>query len=310
MRNWIKEIVAKRDKYWTNYLGLARTFLALSTLLTLLGNNTTTLFYSGLMNENHPKIDSFSFLNVYTWFGSLEYGYWFSCLVLLAVVIGVLPRITCLFHWLVTFSFFSTSAISDGGDQIAAIITFLLIPICLFDKRFTHWDRDDNTNGFYANAVASTFHFLIRIQAFAIYFFASVGKFSSLDWKNGTALYYWFTEPLFGAEKTYDFILLPILESPFLTTMMTWTILAMELFIAFNLFIADKKINTIAFWVGIVFHLGILFIFGLVSFFLTMSALLVMFLISKNENYGFSLKHFSFNPRNRNILLLGKTKEH
>ena len=53
-----KSIMSKIDnlinhKYWTNYLGLARTLLSFATLLTLLSNSQNTLFRFGIKDENN-----------------------------------------------------------------------------------------------------------------------------------------------------------------------------------------------------------------------------------------------------------------
>jgi len=280
--NYINE-----NNYWTNFLGLSRTLLALSTFITLLFNNTTLLFFSGVSNENKPNIDNLS-LNVYTWFPSIEYGYWLSIGILFFVIIGVFPRITCFFHWLVTYSYFNLTTIADGGDQIASIVTFLLIPICIFDKRKWHWHRKNYEHNFYENMIANIFHWLIVLQVFIIYFFAAVGKFDVEEWKNGTALYYWFTEPLFGPTNFYMPLIDFILKSSFLSTFLTWLVLLFELTLSFTIFTSNKKIKRKLLIAGILFHFGILIFFGLVSFFLTMTACLILFLNSKNTNYDYN----------------------
>jgi len=65
---------------------------------------------------------------------------WLAILVLLFVIIGYFQKIACLLHWWVSFSFLYSATIIDGGDQIASILTFLLIPICFLDNRKNHWN--------------------------------------------------------------------------------------------------------------------------------------------------------------------------
>ncbi len=70
---------------------------------------------------------------------------------------------------------FSSATIVNGGDQLTAVITFLLIPICLSDDRKNHWANPGNaipkslwkrillTNSFIA-------HQIIRLQIAFVYF--------------------------------------------------------------------------------------------------------------------------------------------
>jgi len=283
--------------YWTNWLGLSRSLLAFATLITLFFNDENVLFHSGLNNENFKKFDTIS-INMYSWFNNFEYGLFLSYFVLILVVVGFYPRFTCIFHWLVTYSFNSITSCGDGGDLIASNITFLLIPICLFDKRKTHWSKEVHIYNFYQKTIATSFYWLICIQVFIIYFWASVGKFKVDEWGNGTAIYYWLTDSLFGAREFFMPLLNIILKSPILTTFVTWSVLVFELMLAFS-FIFKSIINKkVILLVGLLFHFIILIIFGLVSFFLVMSACLILYLISKNNNYEYRSFNFSNIIRN------------
>ncbi len=297
------------NNYWTNTLGLGRSLLALSTLLTLCFNSQEVLFYSGINNQNTPKIQDLS-INIYTWFPELAHGYYFSIIVLILVLIGIYPRITCVFHWLVTFSFLTTTALGDGGDQIASILTLLLIPVCIFDKRKWHWSSIEYTHNFYTNSIAAIFYELIRIQMFVIYFFASVGKFPSEEWKNGTALYYWFNEPLFGVNEFYLPFVNIILESPILTSLSTWSVLVLELSLAFAYFISSQKTRMIFLFMGVFFHFMIVLFFGLISFYFVMAAGLIFFLISKNFNYEYRNFNLIITIRSKLNLLFSTSKKH
>ncbi len=308
MQNLLNKFV--NNNYWTNTLGLGRSLLALSTLLTLVSNNATLLFYSGIRNENIPQITDLKFFNIYTWFSTIESGIYFSIIILILVVIGIYPRITCFFHWLVTYSFIATTTLGDGGDQIASILTLLLIPICIFDKRTWHWSSFEFVNNFYSNSIAAISYELIRIQMFLIYFFAAVGKFPIEEWKNGTALYYWFKEPLFGVREFYMPIIDFLLESPFLTSLTTWSVLAFELLLAFSYFVRSFKVRIIMLCFGIVFHFMIVLFFGLISFYFVMSGGLIIFLISKNFNYEFGNTDIIAAMWNKFNLLLDSTKKY
>jgi antimicrobial peptide system SdpB family protein len=274
------------NNYWTNWLGLARTLIALSTFLTIIFNKYESIYYTGILNEK-SLINEKTTLSIYTWFPDIIYGYWITIVVLIITIIGIYPRFTSVLHWLVTYSFFHSSTISDGGDHIATLLTFLLIPICIFDKRKTHWSTKSYTHSFYAKSISTIFYELIRLQVFIIYFFASVGKFSHKEWQEGTALYYWFSEPLFGLNNWLYQIFEPLIKSPLILTLSTWFVLVIELTFAFSYFLKNKKIKLYVFYLGIFFHFFIAICFGLITFFLVMISALILFLISKNNNYEF-----------------------
>lgn len=274
------------NDYWTNWLGISRTLLAFSTLLTIIFNDFNSLYYTGLLNEN-SLINGKLNLSIYTWVSNIEYAHWITIVVLIITIIGLYPRLFCLFHWLVTYSFFHSSTISDGGDHIASIITFLLIPICLLDKRNSHWSTKNYSHNFYEKCVATISYELIKFQIFIIYFFASIGKLSHKVWQEGTALYYWLTEPLFGPSDWLFKILEPLIKNPIILTLTTWFVLILELFIAFSYFSKNNKIKIYTLYIGVFFHFLIAICFGLISFFLVMTACLIVYLNLKNENFKF-----------------------
>tara|TARA_B110000977_G_scaffold193387_1_gene268314 strand:- start:1504 stop:2388 length:885 start_codon:yes stop_codon:yes gene_type:complete len=261
--------------FWTKELGIVRTLIALSTFLTLIFNSSETLFLTGLENELFLLQDNVDYINIYTWFNSFSYGKMFSIIVLLFVILGVYPRITCVFHWLVTYSFTITSTCTDGGDQVASIITLLLIPICLLDTRSSHWKFQKNEFNYYKNNIAFIFTLLILLQIFTIYFFASTGKFQSEVWQNGTAFYYYSTLPQMGLSKGFIFEFFNfIIKSPIILTLSTWTILILELFIAIGILIKNKVLRKYVYFLGFSLHISIILFYGILSFSLTMIACL------------------------------------
>lgn len=287
------------NNYWTNWLGLSRTLMALALSLTLILNSDITLFYSGIQNENFPKFDHLG-INIYTWFGNLETSMIVSLILLIPVIIGIYPRYTCIIHWLVTYSFNVTSIATDGGDQVASIITLLLIPICLLDNRKWHWSTTKQDKGFIAKSIATFTYLILTIQISIIYFFASVGKFKVEEWANGSAIYYWLTQPLFGVTSFYRPIIDLILQNTFLTAFLNWSIIFLELTISLSIFTKSVYYKTKLFIVSIGFHFFILLLLGIASFSLIMTSCLIILLISKNNNYGFRNTFFSNFIRNIN----------
>ena len=281
------------NNYWTNWLGLSRTLLAFSLFITLLSNNKITLFYTGIQNENYPKFQGIEF-NLFSWFYNLEIGVIISIIILILVIIGIFPKYTCVAHWFVTYSFNITCSSVDGGDQVASIITLLLIPICLFDNRKWHWSTIKQLDkGFVVKTIVSFSYFLLSLQIVVVYFFAAVGKFKVEEWKNGTAIYYWLTQPLFGVTDFYKPFINLILHSSVLTAFSSWSVLILELMIAFSIFSSNIKYKKILFIIGILFHVFILLFLGIVSFSITMSSCLILLLISKNNNYDYRSFHFN-----------------
>ncbi|CAN5179691.1 hypothetical protein BH09ACT6_BH09ACT6_12220 [soil metagenome] len=60
-------------------------------------------------------------------------------LILGIVASGWRPRFTAIPMWWVLFGNQSSLIVVDGGDQIAAVLALLLIPVSLTDRRRWHW---------------------------------------------------------------------------------------------------------------------------------------------------------------------------
>ena len=99
-------------------------------------------------------------------------------IVLLFVITGYFHKITSILHWYISFSLYSSLTIVDGGDQIASIITLLLIPIGLSDNRNNTWFRDEPklSNSTRLFFVSNSFLFIIQLQIAIIYLNSGVAK--------------------------------------------------------------------------------------------------------------------------------------
>ncbi|MEL6941887.1 MAG: sporulation-delaying protein SdpB family protein, partial [Bacteroidota bacterium] len=218
--------------------------------------------------------------------------------ILLFVISGWRPRITGIFHWWITFSLAVSGITIDGGDQIASLLTFLLIPVCLADSRRSHWinqPREYNSTQKHLNLVAFISFLVIKFQVAAIYFQAAVSKMNSDEWLNGTSLYYWSKTPLFMMPDWLEPIMNPLLTNAFTLSLLTWGVLAFELLLFAGLVIG-KKWRIPLMIGGILFHFGIVLLYGLVSFFFAMSAALILYL--RPLDRGIQLK-FGFRKRGR-----------
>lgn len=270
------------NTYFTNWVGIARTTLCIGLLLTLIFNRAEELFQINMKGVAPIAKNSYNFFSIFIIFKNLQLAKFISIILLFIVVSGIYARYTCLLHFWISFSYTSCVQIIDGGDQIANILTFLLIPICISNPSKWHW-KNYKSNNFYFNTLSFYGFLLIKIQAFVIYFHAAIGKFVVPEWVNGTAIYYWFSEPVFGANKLFKPVLDWMFKKPLLTFYMNWSVMFLELFIAFAIFHPNNRIKKVALIFGLIFHLFIIFIHGLTSFYFSMMALLILSLWSVNN---------------------------
>lgn len=265
-----------------NSYNIGRSLLATGLLLTLTFNSNYTLF--GLVVENHSNIlfdyNLFSILK-----DNLLLAKTLSILVLITVILGFYPRVTGILQWYITYSFFMSADVVDGGDHIASNLTLLLIPLTLIDNNKNHWFENNTPNKIFTYLKNSIF-LLISIQVCAIYLHAFIGKLFVEEWKNGTAIYYWLTHNHFGVNPIFKNLTISILSNKFIVILITWGTLLLEFLLSSCILLSknDKK-RYLFLFLGIIFHFSIIIIHGLVSFFFTMSAALFLYLIPNNKNY-------------------------
>lgn len=268
---------------WTNVYGTARSILAFGTLLTFLFHDTNVLFKPTGQFAPLPKAAIVAKLSLFHLISPqyLEIARWIAIIILLVVISGWRPRITGLPHWWVTFSFATSAIAIEGGDQISAVLTLLLLPVALTDPRKWHWSTLKNENPtlkfkiFALLAISSLF--VIRLQVSLIYFNAGVAKLNVSEWKNGTALYYWFTHKIFGVSPWLEPVLMPLLTNSVSVTFLTWGTIALEILL-FMALVMDKRWWPVMLKVGLLFHFGIIVIHGLVTFFFAMAGALILYL--------------------------------
>lgn len=277
--------LTNRDPF-TNVYGIARSLLALGTLLTLVLTDTFVLFRPAPGITDFPicqgvagKISLFCLLSPH-----LLLAKWIAIVILIAVVIGWRPRFTGVLHWWVSFSFMNNVVLVDGGDQVTSVLALLLIPITLFDSRKWHWTINKAAPfvtlmpyEMYKRIVANSTLTIIRIQVAIIYLHSAVAKCVVPEWQNGTALNYWFTDPMFGFSDWLAPVVFPIINNGSTVTLLTWSIILLE-FVLFAGLLANKKIWPVLLALGLFFHAGIALIHGLVSFAIAMSAALILYL--------------------------------
>lgn len=278
LENW-----TSHNYVYTPVIGLARSVIAMGTLLTLLSNKISYLMPQladgTILN---PLLNPMSPVNKYNFFlilgtENVVIMKWLAILFLLAVILGYLPQVTSFLHWWISISFVFFSAIIDGGDQIAAVLTFLLIPLCLTDPRANHWSRHAFERRSPLNLVGLFSHTLIRLQVAIIYLHAATGKFVVTEWMNGTAIYYWFSHSVFGMQPWLEAISFPILKNDITVTLLTYSVLIFELtlFLAFTM---SKRIRLRLLPFALAFHFFIILYHGIFSFFFSIAAGLIIYL--------------------------------
>jgi antimicrobial peptide system SdpB family protein len=194
---------------------------------------------------------------------------------------------TSLLHWWISISFLYFSSIIDGGDQIAAILSFLLIPICLTDPRKNHWNSIIPYPSS-KNIIAIFFIWIIRIQVAIIYYHAALGKFFVTEWVNGTATYYWFNHSVFGMPTKISIPMNSLLSNPIIVSLFTYGTIVLEMLLFLGL-TASLKYRKRILYFAILFHFLIIIYHGIFSFFFSICAILVIYLYPTYQSLNFKL---------------------
>src|SRR5262249_38040899 len=237
-----------------------------------------------------PICDGMARIGFFCWFGGhhLELARWVAVALLLVVASGWRPRLTGLVHWWIAFSFQASATLIEGGDQATAILALLLVPVTLLDARRWHWqpapagepgERDAS-----CRLVALTALLVIRVQVAGIYLHASIGKLGAQEWVDGTALYYWLTDPAFGAPAWLAPLLRPLLVHGVTVALMTWGVIALELVLGIALVMSRRTFRPLL-ALGLLLHGSIAMVQGLVSFGFAMSAALILYLRPVEQSF-------------------------
>lgn len=274
----------------TNVYGVARTLLALGTLGTLLFTDPFDIFRPAVGITQFPFCDGIRRSGLFCLAGRehLEVARWTAIGALVVIASGWRPRFTGLLHWFVAWSLFGSGLMVDGGDQITAVLTLLLVPVTICDPRIWHWEAPLEpsrvhgtgvltTSAAAAQLVALSCMAVIRLQVAGVYLQAAVSKMGVAEWRDGTAVYYWFTDPWFGLSNPVKMWVMPLLANGLFVAAATWGAMMLEILIFAGLIAKPASQKVLLRW-GIAFHTAIALVHGLVSFALAMSASLILFL--------------------------------
>jgi antimicrobial peptide system SdpB family protein len=267
---------------WTNVYGTARTLLALCTLGTITFSSTATLFRPALGVPPAPYCDGIAAGSIYCLVpgDALGVARLVSIAVLVLAASGWRPRWTAVPQWWVTASLAVSSTIPDGGDQIAGLATLLLLPLCLTDPRRWHWQAPPGPDHAGATpalrVVAWSAVLVVRVQVAGIYLQAAVAKFGVEEWADGTALYYWMTDPAFGAPGWAEGLVAPVITSSAVVAL-TYGAMLLEL-VLFTALVMPRQRWGPLLVAGLVFHGAIAVLMGLLSFGFAMAGCLLVYL--------------------------------
>jgi len=283
INQWIENKIS--DNPFTFVYGLGRSVIAFGTLIVFVFNDIKLLFNKKsidvISNSDfiHNKINFFGILG----FENLVLAKILSMIVLITVIIGYLPQITGVLHFWITYSFNNSSILLDGGEQIATIFTFLVIPLTIFDNRTNHWKKTTREPFIVNKFIGHLSFLLISLQTCFIYLNTSVEKIYQLnDWKNGTALYYVFDNPYFGLNEHLLYLLSPIIESKFVF-FITWWVILSHLLLSY-IVLLDRKKKTMYLPIGIFLHVSIAVFLGLYSFSFVMIGVLLLYTLPFKYN--------------------------
>ena len=288
---------ASRRPLHTNVYGVARSLLGASTLATLVFSSTASVFRGTPAHPTYPLCSNGTQYGLFCLAGSdhLEIARWIAVAVLIVVVVGWRPRLTGVLHWYVTASFATSALMVDGGDQVAQNLSLLLIPITLTDSRRSHWDTSIAST---ATAVgrrtlfdtaaalfARSCYLIIRFQVAGIYFEAATAKMRVEEWRDGTAVYYWFTDPAFGLWEPIKSGVMPLLATGWVVAALTWGAIALEMALFLGL-VASHQYRQRVLVAGVAFHAAIGLIHGIPSFAIAMFAALILYLRPFDEPFA------------------------
>ncbi|SCW86916.1 antimicrobial peptide system protein, SdpB family [Paenibacillus tianmuensis] len=276
--------LARNTDPWTNVYGLARTLIALASALTLSINDARVFFrpYSGSLT--YPNCEGTLSLfctvpNDYTYLNLLR---WLCVIGLLVIASGWRPRITGILHFWIAYSFNVSALTLDGGEQVTTVLTFLLLPITLTDPRKWHWQKskpiDPLSDAWVTKRLIAivTFH-AIRFQVAILYFHSTIAKLFEPTWLDGTAVYYYLTDPMLGLPPFFLKLVDPILTSP-AVVIPTWGTLLLQSSL-FGALFSPKKHWKFYLTAALLLHELIAIMLGLISFSMIMSAALILYLV-------------------------------
>lgn len=196
--------------------------------------------------------------------------------VLILVLSGFGARLLAIPHFYIAWSISQNIVSVEGGDQVNAVVTLLLIPWILATPRGNAWRKH---TPFLATLRRNAFAYgsaeLIRVQLTVVYLIAAVAKLAVPQWSEGSALWYWLQMPGFGVPADVFSWLAPGLEHPVVMVSATYAVMVFETILAVSIWMRGIFARRIL-YLGMAFHAGIALVLGLWSFGITMTGALLL----------------------------------
>lgn len=270
-----------RTAPWGSGLGLARTILAMGSIGTLILTPSRILLAPTADGVRPPLCAGLGDASLWCVTGGDHAGLAkIVAIVLLTVVAsGWRPRFTGVVHWWVSWSMIISFSSQDGGDQVTAVITLLLVPVTLTDPRRWHW-RPAPARPLISTArvIGYTGLLLIWLQVAGIYFVAAVAKFGVTEWADGTAMYYWFRNSTFHVPGYLQPVTDALVQNGAGVTALTYGSVAVELLLGLAILL-PRRIKILMLPIGLLLHDSIALTMGLTSFDFAMSGALLLYLL-------------------------------
>jgi hypothetical protein len=246
---------------WSDLYGLARSLLAAGPLLTLLFTSAPDLIFVVDAENSGNRCSGLIGWGLFRLGGNdhLQVKQWIAIVLLVGVVSGWRPRVTCLPHAYVAIS-------------------------CLLDRRRWHWSSynppDLMTTMWGQVRIIGAFlgMTLIKVQVSWLYLQSGISKLGQTVWLDGTAMYYWTRNGTFGAPTWSRDIVYRLTAQPIFGAGMTWGPIVIEIAEGISLFL-HYRLRLAILCAGITLHLFIGLIIGLWSFSIVMWGCLLFLLI-------------------------------
>lgn len=263
-------------------VGASRSLLALAAALTYLLTPTDTLFDPAVGSLAARCEETVRLAAWPCWIppSAVQGTQSFVGVLCLVTATGIVPYVTAVPLAGALLAIPLVSAAPDGGDQLAGILGMLFVPVSVLDRRSHWWSGRPAGRAEGARLLlADTALVMAKVQIAIVYFVACVGKLGSAEWANGTALFYWVRNNVFGAPSYLVPVVEPVTAAPLLVAFLTWGTLALEFFLAISMALPVRFRIKVLLPVAILFHLGILFVLGISSFAVVMVAALLLLLV-------------------------------
>ncbi|MFD4669614.1 sporulation-delaying protein SdpB family protein [Lentzea sp. NPDC058450] len=259
--------------------GIGRSLLALAQLSTVVFSESTALFSPVLRPPDGVRCDGIRAISLWCategMGASLLIGRTVTIAVLLVVLSGYRPRLSCVPHWYVAFSMVVSTPESDGGDRVLMLATMLLIPLCLGDDRTWHWTGPDSPMPAAWRGVAYAGHHALRLQLSIVYLGAALSKAGDPLWRRGSAMVAVAYHPYAGFPPFLRDLIDPLLHVHWIVASASWSVIAVQLALAVLFWCGDGA-RRWALVLGIGFHAGIMVLMSLSAFGLVLIGVVVL----------------------------------